>query len=97
MNIGNGIRQIRMEKNISQGGLSKLVGISRTSLCSIELGHKRPSARNMTKICNALEIPECLIYFYGFEESDANLKKKKLYKVVYPAIMDMVRKLLLED
>lgn len=97
MNIGNAIRQIRIEKNISQGDLSGLVGISRTSLCQIEQGHKRPSTRNMTKICNALEIPECLIYFYGFEESDTNVKKRKMYKVVYPAVMDMVRKLLLED
>lgn len=95
MNIGNAIKQIRTDKNISQAKLAELTGISPTSLSQIENGIKSPSTKNRNKICSALLIPEALIYFYGLEKSDVNVKNKKTYDIVYPAIMDMVRKLLL--
>ena len=95
MNIGNAIKQIRTDKNISQAKLAELTGISPTSLSQIENGIKSPSTKSRKKICSALLIPEALIYFYGLEKSDVNVRNKKTYDIVYPAIMDMVRKLLL--
>ena len=97
MNIGSAIKKIRSEKFISQKKLAESTGISPTSLSQIEKGLKRPSAKNLVKICKALEVPETLIYFYGIEESDIPTKKKKIYSIVYPAIEDMIKKLILDD
>ncbi len=94
MNIGLAIKKIRTEKDISQKELSKLTKISPTSLSLIENGVKRPSTKNLKKICDALEIPETLIYFYGLEESDIPAKNKKIYSLVFPALEDMIKKLI---
>lgn len=97
MNIGSAIKKIRTEKFVSQKKLSDITGISSTSLSQIEKGVKRPSARNLTKICAALEIPETLVYFYGLEESDIPEKKKKIYNLIYPALEDMIKKLIIDN
>ncbi len=94
MNVGLAIKKIRTEKDISQKELSKLTKISPTSLSQIENGLKRPSARSLKKICSVLEIPETLVYFYGLEETDIPAKNKKLYSVVFPALEDMIKKLI---
>ncbi len=94
MKIGLAIKKIRAEKDISQKELSKRTKISATSLSQIEKGTKRPSAKNLTKICKALDVPESLIYFYGLEEKDIPAKNRKLYSVVFPALEEMVKKLI---
>ena len=94
MNIGLAIKKIRTEKSVSQKELSKRTNISTTSLSQIEQGVKRPSAKNLKKICDALEIPETLVYFYGLEESDIPVKNKKNYSLDFPALEDMIKKLI---
>lgn len=94
MKIGLAIKKIRAEKDVSQKELAKRTKISATSLSQIEKGTKRPSAKNLTKICKALDIPESLVYFYGLEANDIPAKNRKLYSVVFPALEDMIKKLL---
>lgn len=95
MKIGSAIQTIRIKKHISQKELSNITQISPTSLSLIENNKKRPSVRNLTKICTALNIPEALVYFYGLEKADIPTKNKKLYNVIYPSIQQMITKLLL--
>ncbi len=96
MNIGLAIKKIRTDKLMSQIDLSNETGISQTSISQMEKGIKRPSQKNLTKICVALDVPETLIYFYGLEESDIPKKNKKVYSVVYPAIEEMIKRLIVE-
>ena len=96
MNIGVAIKKIRTGKELTQGDLSKLTVISQTSISQIEKGIKRPSQKNLQKICRALEVPETIIYFYGLEESDIPQNKKKVYSFIYPAIEEMVKKLIVD-
>ncbi len=95
MNVGSAIKKIKIEKNISQKELSVLTGISCTSLSQIEKGRKRPSEKSLRKICKALRIPEALVYFYGLEEKDIPAKNKQLYNTIYPALEEMIRKILI--
>jgi len=97
MNIGQAIKQIRTGKSLTQIQLSKITVISQTSLSQIEKGIKRPSQKNLTKICRALDVPETIVYFYGLEESDVPEKKKKVYSVVYPVVQEMVKKLMIDN
>jgi len=55
-NLGNRIRQLRHEKNISQEELADKCGLHRTYIGGIERGERNPSLDNLGKISKALEI-----------------------------------------
>lgn len=96
MNLGVAIRKIRNDKNISQSELSIKSGISQTSISQIENGSKQPTKKTLGKICLALSVPESLLYFYGIEEVDIPKSKKDVYKVIYPVIEEMIKKLIID-
>ena len=96
MDIGTSIKRIRQEKSLSQGELAKSCGISQTSLSQIEKGIKRPSSKNLAKICKILEVPEPLIYLYGIEESDIPKRKKELFKMLYPSVEALLKQIIAE-
>ena len=52
--LKNRIKEVRIEKNISQSDLANLVGVSRNSISSIEIGKYCPSAKLAMIICVAL-------------------------------------------
>ncbi len=96
MNIGSAIKKARTDKGYSQGDFAEQCGISQTSISQIENGIKKPNPTNLKKICKVLEVPETILYLYGIEESDIPKQKKKLYKLIYPNIQDMIKKLIVE-
>jgi transcriptional regulator with XRE-family HTH domain len=51
MNIGQAIKEVRKNKNLSQGELAALIPLSQTSLSQIESGIKTPSTGTVKKIC----------------------------------------------
>lgn len=62
--LKNRIKEVRIEKNLSQSDLANLVGVSRNSISSIEIGKYCPSAKLALIICIALEKKfEELFYF----------------------------------
>ena len=62
--LKNRIRVARAEKNISQGELAKMVGVSRQTISSIETGAFNPTAKLALILCIALEKRfEELFYF----------------------------------
>ena len=93
MNIGKSIRKIRIEKSLSQGELAKRCELSQNSLSQIELGIKQPSSKNLKKICEILEIPETILYFYSLEEYDVPERKRETYKTLFPVFQSIIEKL----
>ncbi|MBE5803188.1 MAG: helix-turn-helix transcriptional regulator [Clostridiales bacterium] len=62
--LKNRIRVARAERNISQGELAKMVGVSRQTISSIETGAFNPTAKLALVLCIALEKKfEELFYF----------------------------------
>jgi len=62
--LHNHLKEIRMERNLSQQALADLVGVSRNTISSIETGQYIPSAKLALILSIALEIPfENLFYF----------------------------------
>ena len=62
--LRNRIRVARAERNISQGELAKMVGVSRQTISSIETGAFNPTAKLALILCIALEKKfEELFYF----------------------------------
>ena len=62
--LKNRIRVARAERNISQGELARMVGVSRQTISSIETGAFNPTAKLALILCIALDKKfEELFYF----------------------------------
>lgn len=62
--LKNRIRVARAERNLSQGELAKMVGVSRQTISSIETSTFNPTAKLALILCIALEKKfEELFYF----------------------------------
>lgn len=62
--LKNRLKQIRQEKGLSQFQLAEMVGVSRNTICSIEIGQFNPTAKLALILCIALDKKfEDLFYF----------------------------------
>lgn len=57
MNIGQTIRNYRLQKGMSQGDIEKRTGLLRCYLSRVENGHTVPSLDTLSKIAGAMEVP----------------------------------------
>lgn len=57
MNIGETIRNYRLQKGMSQGDIEKRTGLLRCYLSRVENGHTIPSLDTLAKIATAMEVP----------------------------------------
>ena len=55
--FGKTIRQLRLEKSISQEAFADMCGLHRTYISDIELGKRNVSLENIDKMSHALNIP----------------------------------------
>jgi len=53
--LKNLLKEARAEKNLSQAELAKLVGVSRNTISSIEVGQFNPTAKLALILCIALD------------------------------------------
>ena len=64
LKLKNNVAVVRKEKGLSQAELAKLVGVSRNTISSIEVGQYEPTAKLALLLCVALDKPfEELFYF----------------------------------
>ncbi len=68
MNIGETIRNFRLQKGMSQGDIEKRTGLLRCYLSRVENGHTIPSLDTLAKIASAMEVP--LAQFFADSASD---------------------------
>ena len=57
MNIGETIRNLRLQKGMSQGDIEKRTGLLRCYLSRVENGHTIPSLDTLAKIASAMDVP----------------------------------------
>ncbi len=62
MEIGRKIRELRMERKMTQSSLAKEIGISNSYLCDIEAGRKRVSVDILVKAGGVLGINDINIF-----------------------------------
>ncbi len=68
MNIGETIRNFRLQKGMSQGDIEKRTGLLRCYLSRVENGHTIPSLDTLAKIASAMEVP--LAQFFADGSAD---------------------------
>lgn len=55
--FGKRVKVLRLEKNMSQGGLAKKLNVHPTYISKIERGEQNMSLEGMEKLAKALEVP----------------------------------------
>jgi len=72
MNIGETIRNYRLQKGMSQGDIEKRTGLLRCYLSRVENGHTIPSLDTLSKIAGAMDLP--LGQFFADQHTNGNSK-----------------------
>ena len=65
MLVGDRLRALREQKNLSQGHIEKRTGLLRCYVSRVENGHTVPSLDTLEKWARALEIPLYQIFYEG--------------------------------
>ena len=65
MIIGDRLRALREQKNLSQGQIEKRSGLLRCYISRVEHGHTVPSIETLEKMCRALEVPLFQLFYEG--------------------------------
>src|SRR5215813_14325374 len=67
MVIGRRLRNLREEKNLSQGDIEKRAGLLRCYISRVENGHTVPSLETLERLAAALEVPLYVLLYDGTE------------------------------
>jgi transcriptional regulator with XRE-family HTH domain len=73
MVIGEELKALREQKNMSQGDIEKRTGLLRCYLSGVENGHTVPSVDTLERLARALQIP-----MYRFFTDDDHVKKPNI-------------------
>ena len=65
MVIGDRLRQLREEKNLSQGEIESRTGLLRCYISRVENGHTVPAFETIEKFARALEVPLYQLFYDG--------------------------------
>ena len=74
MDIGNRLRSVREEKNLSQGDIEQRTGLLRCYISRVENGHTVPAVETLEKMARALELPLYQFMYDGQEPPALPLK-----------------------
>src|ERR1700719_1500349 len=78
MVIGDRLRELREQKQLSQGDIEKRTGLLRCYISRVENGHTAPAIETLEKMARALEIPMYQLFYDGEERPKLpNLPKRK--------------------
>lgn len=78
MIIGDRLRALREEKNLSQGDIEKRTGLLRCYISRVENGHTVPAIETLEKLARALEVPLYQLFYDGEEPPELpNLPKRR--------------------
>jgi transcriptional regulator with XRE-family HTH domain len=78
MIIGERLRNIREEKELSQGDIERKTGLLRCYISRVENGHTVPSVETLQKFAHALEVPMYQLFYDSQEPPDLpDLSKRK--------------------
>ena len=67
MVIGRRLRNLREEKNLSQGDIEKRAGLLRRYISRVVNGHTVPSLETLERLAAALEVPLYQLFYEGEE------------------------------
>ncbi|WP_312048017.1 helix-turn-helix domain-containing protein [Anaerotignum sp.] len=99
--IGNKIREFRMEKNLTQEEFAEQIGISVSYVGQIERGQRKASIKTLESIGSRLEVPlpvlicelkeaEHISCIWNEKAEKLSVEDKKTMLIVFEMILDML-------
>lgn len=92
MDIGQAIKKLRTEREMTQQELADSVGVSINAVSQWELGKSIPQKASIEKMCRAFSIPVSYMLMAAIEEHDIPEEKRVLYR----ALLEPLRNELLD-
>jgi transcriptional regulator with XRE-family HTH domain len=87
MIIGDRLRAIREDKQLSQGDIEKRTGLLRCYISRVENGHTVPAIETLEKMARALEVPLYQLFYDGEEPPKLpNLLKQKSGEIAWGSV-----------
>jgi transcriptional regulator with XRE-family HTH domain len=78
MIIGDRLRELREQKQLSQGDIEKRTGLLRCYISRVENGHTVPAIETLEKLARAMEVPLYQLFYDGEEPPKVpNLPKRQ--------------------
>ena len=77
MIVGERLRMLREQKNLSQGDIEKRTGLLRCYVSRVENGHTVPAIETLEKMARALELPLYQLMYDGDEPPKARNEKEQ--------------------
>jgi transcriptional regulator with XRE-family HTH domain len=78
MIIGDRLRELREQKQLSQGDIEKRTGLLRCYISRVENGHTVPAIETLEKLARAMEVPLYEVFYDGEEPPKVpNLLKRR--------------------
>jgi transcriptional regulator with XRE-family HTH domain len=71
MVMGDRLREVREEKNLSQGDVEKRTGLLRCYISRVENGHTVPAVETLEKLARAFEVPMYKLFYDGEKPPEA--------------------------
>jgi transcriptional regulator with XRE-family HTH domain len=71
MVIGDRLRELREQKQFSQGDIEKRTGLLRCYISRVENGHTVPAIETLEKMARALEVPMYKLFYDGQKPAQA--------------------------
>lgn len=83
MNVGDHVRELRKQKNLSQGNIETRTGLLRCYISRVENGYTVPSIETLEKIARAFDIPLYRLFYEGNEKPSPPVFFKPENKLVW--------------
>lgn len=85
MVVGDRLRQLREQKNLSQGHIEERTGLLRCYISRVENGHTIPAIETLEKFARALETPMYQLLYdgEGVPKAPPRLKRKVAGEVLW--------------
>jgi len=90
MNIGNAIKILRKNANLSQKDFALKLNITQAYLSQIENNHKVPNLAIIEQIGKQMGIPVAVIMFLSINLNDVDDDKKQLFETLSPTIIKLI-------
>lgn len=90
MNLGNTIRQIRLQKEMNQNELAQSCGITQTYLSKIENNKMEPNLSTLKIICKKLNTPLPVLFFLSIDHNDIAPEKRNAFELLVPSIHSII-------
>lgn len=93
MKIGKIVKQLRKTAGLTQKELATRLSLTQTNISSIENNKSQPSDDVVQCIAAFFQVSPAYIYVHSMERGDVPEHKRELYDLLYPTLLELVKKL----